>query len=85
MNILKKWFWQWLDKNHDKLLGSYIRDVIREEFNSVDKTAVIREWVEKEAVSSVHYTHFIDAVANNAVLTNALVKSINDKQLNRGI
>jgi hypothetical protein len=85
MNILKKWFWQWLDKNKHQLLGDYTREVIREQFGGEDKINTIRKWVESEAVNSVSYTHFVSAVADNSHLIDAIVKSINDKQIRRSL
>ena len=85
MNILKKWYWQWLDYKQGQVLRESIVNVVREEFKNTDKMALVRQWVNAEAVNSVNYTYFISAVADNSQLIDALVKSLNDKQLRKSL
>lgn len=81
-NILKRWYFEWLDKNKDLALNQTIVQKIESLITEKDLQENVEWWVQYHAQNNIHYTHFVSACANNAELIDGIVESIKRKQLN---
>lgn len=76
-NTLKRWYFEWLDTNMTK----HMHNAVREELSKHNFKEDIEYWVKHYSIDNIQYTHFISAVADNSQLVEAIVQSINRKQI----
>ncbi len=81
-NILKSWYFEWLDKNKDSVLNQTIIQKIESLITEKDLQESVEWWVQYHAQNNIHYTYFVSACANNPQLIDGIVESIKRKQLN---
>lgn len=85
MCFLKKWYFEWLDTKAPVIF----REEILEEANKIvrlskEKTninQIVEGWVEIKLTDSLYRSDFVTALSNNPHIIDALVESINRKQL----
>lgn len=81
-NILKCWYFEWLDKNRHIVLNQTVIQKIESLITEKDLQQTVEWWVQYHAQNNIHYTHFVSACANNPQLIDGIVESIKRKQLN---
>ena len=77
-NILKQWYFEWLNKNLSPIMHSAIKDQMYQHNFKED----VDYWMKHHAQNNIHYTHFVSACANNGELIDGIVESIKRKQIN---